>query len=301
MSNNLPNFLVVGAAKSGTSSLHNYLNQHPEIFMPSFRDGVNVKEPQFFVRESVMDRLHSGIWNWQDYKDLFFQVKDEKAIGEASVFYLYYFEEAINNIKKYLGDQIKIIIILRNPIDRAYSAYQHVSRSMKEELSFEEALDSEKERLIKDTNITPMIRYYDMGLYYNMVQAYMQNFNNVHLILHDDFLESTEEEIKKVFNFLGVKDSVKVNTKRKYNVGGLSWKSKTMKSFLLNNNIVKRIIKKLVTKKVRKTIWKRIIILFTSKTPRMKHLTRKTLIMKYKNDIVKLSNLINRDLTRWLN
>ena len=142
MSNNLPNFLVVGAAKSGTSSLHNYLNQHPEIFMPSFRDGVNVKEPQFFVRESVMDRLHSGIWNWQDYKDLFFQVKDEKAIGEASVFYLYYFEEAINNIKKYLGDQIKIIIILRNPIDRAYSAYQHVSRSMKEELSFEEALDS---------------------------------------------------------------------------------------------------------------------------------------------------------------
>ena len=87
------------------------------------------------------------------------------------------------------------------------------------------------------------------------------------------------------------------NTKRKYNVGGLSWKSKTMKSFLLNNNIVKRIIKKLVTKKIRKTIWKRIIILFTSKTPRMKHLTRKTLIMKYKNDIVKLSNLINRDLT----
>ena len=48
MSDNLPNFLVVGAAKSGTSSLHNYLNQHPEIFMPSFRDGVNVKEPQFF-------------------------------------------------------------------------------------------------------------------------------------------------------------------------------------------------------------------------------------------------------------
>ena len=92
MKTKLPNFLLVGAAKSGTTSLYNYLNQHPEIFMPSFRDGVNVKEPQFFIRESVMDRLHSGIWNWQDYKDLFSQVKDEKAIGEASVFYLYYFE-----------------------------------------------------------------------------------------------------------------------------------------------------------------------------------------------------------------
>ena len=147
MKNNLPNFLIVGAAKSGTSSLHNYLNQHPEIFMPSYKDGLNVKEPQFLIKNKVKDRLHFGIWSWQEYKALFDDATKFKAIGESSVFYLYYYKEAIKNIKFRLDDNIKIIILLRNPIDRAYSAFQHVSRGLKENLSFEEALQIEENRL----------------------------------------------------------------------------------------------------------------------------------------------------------
>ena len=72
MQNKLPNFLIIGAARSGTSSLHNYLNQHPDIFLPSYReDGMKVKEPRFFVKEVVKQRVHNGIWNWSDYKELF--------------------------------------------------------------------------------------------------------------------------------------------------------------------------------------------------------------------------------------
>ena len=184
MKNKLPNFLIVGAAKSGTSSLHNYLNQHPDIFMPTFnKNGVNVKEPQFFVKEKVMDRIHSGVWDWENYIDLFKQAESHQAIGEASVFYLYYYEEAIKNIKRYLNNEIKIIIILRNPIDRAFSAYTHVSRSVKENLSFEEAIELEDKRLIKDKKLTPMVRYKDMGLYYKMVNAFLKSFDNVHLRL----------------------------------------------------------------------------------------------------------------------
>ena len=113
MKNKLPNFLIVGAAKSGTTSLYNYLNQHPEVFMPTFNlDGVNVKEPQFFVKQKIINKIHFGIWDWESYKDLFKKAQNHQAIGEASVFYLYYYEEAIKNIKRYLNSEVKIIIIL---------------------------------------------------------------------------------------------------------------------------------------------------------------------------------------------
>ena len=148
MKKNLPNFLIVGAAKCGTSSLHNYLNQHPNIFMPSFNEeGKNVKEPQFLVKNKVKNRLHFGVWTWEEYQSLFKQAKQQRAIGESSVFYLFYYQDAINEIKNRLGNDVKIIIMLRNPIDRAYSAFQHVSRGLKEQQTFEYSLETEKGRL----------------------------------------------------------------------------------------------------------------------------------------------------------
>ena len=129
-----PNFLIVGAAKSGTTSLFHYLKQHPEVFMP------DLKEPQFLVCEKIKGRLHKYIDSAAEYYELF-EKSTEKCAGEASVFYLYYFEEAIKNIKKELGSDVKIIIVLREPVSRAISAYEHVLRNNpKEKLSFKEAL-----------------------------------------------------------------------------------------------------------------------------------------------------------------
>ena len=86
MKNKLPNFLIVGAAKSGTSSLHNYLNQHPEVFMPSYnKEGMKVKEPRFLIKDLVQHRLHNGVWSWEEYKSLFNEVKNEISIGESTV------------------------------------------------------------------------------------------------------------------------------------------------------------------------------------------------------------------------
>ena len=63
MKKKLPNFLIVGAAKSGTSSLHNYLSQHDEVFMPDYKaGGMKVKEPRFLIKDLVQHRLHNGIW-----------------------------------------------------------------------------------------------------------------------------------------------------------------------------------------------------------------------------------------------
>ena len=83
MRNNLPNFLIVGAAKCGTSSLHNYLNQHPDVFMPSYnKQGIKVKEPRFLIKDLVKNRLRNGVWDLKSYQALFNNVVNEKAIGE---------------------------------------------------------------------------------------------------------------------------------------------------------------------------------------------------------------------------
>ncbi len=297
----LPNFLIVGAAKSGTTSLHNYLNQHPEVFMPSYNNGTNVKEPQFFVKKKVINRIHFGIWSWKEYEELFKQVNNEKAIGEASVFYLYYYKEAIKNIHKYLGSDIKIIIILRNPIERAFSAYKHVSRGTKEFLSFERALIDEEKRLEEDSTLTPMIRYKDMGLYYNMVNAYMHSFKNVHVLLYDEFSNNTYVELKKIYNFLDIDDSVSVDYNTKYNVASSEeWNNSIIKSLILKDTLFKLNIKKFFSKKILTIILSIVTFIFKSRSLEIKESTKKELIDYFHKDIIKLSKLINKNLSLWL-
>jgi len=221
MKNKLPNFLIVGAAKCGTSSLHQYLLQHPDVFMSTFnKKGVSVKEPQFLIKSKVKKRLHFGIWEWNEYVSIFNDVKEQNVIGEASVFYLYYYKEAIKNIKIRLGNDVKIIILLRNPVDRAFSAFLHVSKGMKESLSFEDALIQEEGRLERDLTLTPMVMYKDMGLYYSMVKAYKKEFKNVHVVIYEDFRDKTNITLDRIFQFLDVIPTDKVDFSVRHNVGG---------------------------------------------------------------------------------
>ena len=300
MKNKLPNFLVVGAAKSGTSSLHEYLIQHEDIFMPTInKEGKSVKEPQFLIKSKVEERLHFGIWNWDEYKFLFKNVKQEKAIGESTVFYLYYYKEAIKNIKLLLGNDVKIIILLRNPVDRAFSAFQHVSKSVKESLSFEDALNQEEGRLEKDLTLTPMVMYKDMGLYYNMVKAYKEKFENVHIILYEDFRDKTDEVLKDVFEFLEVNVKTKINSSTRHNVGGKRWKNQKMKNLFQKDNIFKNIYMKFVPDIIKDKVKVKLVKISTNKVTSMNKKTKEHLEFFFKEDINKLSELIGKDLKHW--
>ena len=144
----LPNFLIVGAAKSGTTSLYHYLKQHPEIYMSP------VKEPKFITAQFLSfpfkgigdEKVEQNIVkSYNEYCNLFKDVSKEKIIGEASPDNLYFFEKAINIIIYHLKNP-KIIIILRNPIERAFSAYMYFINCNREYLSFEEALKEEEKR-----------------------------------------------------------------------------------------------------------------------------------------------------------
>ena len=300
MKRKLPNFLIVGAAKSGTSSLHNYLNQHPDVFMPSYNTkGMKVKEPRFFIKDLVEHRLHNGVWSWEEYKSLFSSVEEEKAIGESTVLYLYYYNHAIKNIKKYLGEDVKIIIMLRNPVDRAYSAYHHVSRGFNEQYSFEDALDIEEGRLDKDPCLTPMVMYKDMGMYSEMVRAFKNSFKNVHIILFEDFRDNTEKEIIKTFDFLNLSKNENIDFITRHNVGGKRWKNKNMKYIFTKSKWIKSLLKIFIPTKIRDSLRKKMVKISTEDVEEMNVNTREKLKIIFREDVHKLSKIINRDVTHW--
>lgn len=299
MKSKLPNFLIVGAAKCGTSSLHSYLNQHSDIFMPTFnKEGMKVKEPRFLIKDIVESRLQKGVWNWDEYQALFDEAGDQSALGEATVLYLYFYNHAIKNIKKYLGEEVKIIIMLRNPIDRAYSAYSFASRTIQENKSFKEAIDSAMTRYKNNKFVSPMILYKELGLYAKMVEAYQKNFSNVHIILFDDFISDTSKEVKKVFKFLGV-TTEEVNTREVINAGGKRWRSSLIKRVIMGDNKLKRCFKILLPNNFRFYIKECVKNLFTAEAGEIDDLVKDELRVYFKEDILKLERLIGRDLSIW--
>jgi hypothetical protein len=118
--------------------------------------------------------------------------------------------------------------------------------------------------------------------------------------LYDDFAKNTDNELKKVFRFLDINENVKVDSRKKHNVGGVRWNNSVIKSILLNNNKLKTIANKYFSKRIIEKIWNFLSHLFKRKVVKMKTSTKEDLISFYKKDIIKLSKLINRDLTLWL-
>jgi hypothetical protein len=211
----LPNFLIVGAAKAGTTSLHQYLAQHPEVYMSK------IKEPQYFVHGL------SPKWAARDvlyYSGLFEGADGRKAIGESSTAYLPC-EASPGLIHRTLGD-IKIIIMLRNPSLRAFSMYGwNVMEGYETARTFREALELEEERVRSVEfrewcpNYLPEYLYYRTGLYHDQVKRYLDEFpaGHVRMFLFEDFIKAPVETCQEVFRFLGVdagfKPEIKVHNK----------------------------------------------------------------------------------------
>ena len=291
----LPNLLIVGAAKSGTTSLHNYLNQHPSIFMCS------PKEPHFLINKQIGEqRIPKGVLSLEDYKSLFKGASTKKYRGESSVMYLLFPEFAIKNINKYLSKDVKIIIMLRNPVERAYSGYQHVKRyNFMESLSFEKALDQSENRYHNTSNMTPASRYLELGMYFEQVKIFIEEFDNVHVIIYDDYKNDFSSEMDNVFKFLNVA-VLKVNTEKKHMVGGWKWKNERIKYFMMKKNSFKTVLKFLLPfKSLRKIIRENLHKRNTNKIEKVNLEAEKWLKDYYKVDVEKLSLLLDKDLSDW--
>jgi len=293
----LPNLFIVGAAKSGTTSLHNYLHQHPNVFM------CNPKEPHYLINQEIgINRIPVGITNFIVYTDLFSEGEDKKYRGESSVMYLMYPEIVIPKIKDQFGEDSKIIIMLRNPVERAYSGFQHVKRyNVKENYpEFKSAWDISEKRYFDYDEMTPASRYKELGLYYKQVKSYLEQFKNVHIIIYDDYKKDFQKEMNKVFDFLEI-ENMKVNDGEKHMVGGWQWEDEKMKKLMIKKNLLKSFLKiifpfKSLQQKIRQQIQNR-------KTVKVKEVSsedKKMLQDFYREDVQQLSELLNRNLNFWV-
>lgn len=291
-----PNLLIVGAAKSGTTSLHNYLNQHDDVFM------CNPKEPHFLINNEIgIDRIPIGVTKQDEYETLFLEGSELKYRGESSVMYLMYPEIVTKNIKKYLGEDTKIIIMLRNPVERAYSGYQHVKRyNVKEDLTdFKTAWEISEERYFINKSMTPASRYKELGLYYKQVKYFMEEFQNLHIIIYEDYKSDFQSEINKVFDFLRIA-RIDINSEEKHMVGGWQWDNDSMKKLMMKKNPIKLLFKFLLPfESLRKNIRKNIQKRHTIVVPSISDDDEQMLKEFYHEDVRKLSDLLGRDLNHW--
>ena len=303
MKEKIPNFLIVGAARSGTTSLYCYLKEHPEIYMSP------LKEPKFFTAQSLKlpqngpgDEADAErtVREFKDYKKLFSKVHHEKAIGEASIDNLYYHAEAIPHIKKYLGDP-KIIMFLRNPAERTYSQYLFFRGVGKESLDFEDALRAEEKR--KADNWSFFWHYAGVSFYHEAVKDYFENFSRVKIYLFEDLENDPLALIQDIFRFLSVDSTFIPDLEVRFNSSGLP-KNRILYRILFSQNPVKKAAVRLVTRvfslKKEKAKFKENIHFKITEKPDMNPETRARLIALFHDDILKLQELIGRDLSAWL-
>lgn len=219
-----PNFFIVGARKTGTTSLYHYLKKHPEIFMSP------AKEPHYFSK-NINYHIHLYS-NEDDYLSLFKNVKNEKVIGEASTSYLD--DENIPSLISSFQANSKIIIILRDPVELIYSMHfefafrGRVLEDFQEELQLQQQGNSNVDYLKLIKNLP------------NVINKYIQFFgeDHVYIMNYDDFKRDNQTEFTNVLKFLAVNEDFKPEFK-KYNTS--SKPKNLLVSKLLNSKIIHEI------------------------------------------------------------
>jgi hypothetical protein len=303
----MPNFLIIGAQKSGTTSLYDYLKQHPQIYMSP------VKEPRFFAIEGEKPNFQGPgdqelyeniVVDVEAYRALFQGASKETAIGEASVLYLY-IPRASERIRHYIPE-VKLIAIVRNPVERAYSAFLHLTRDRMEPLKdFACALRAEKERI--RSNWGPIWHYKQVGFYYAQLKRYYETFEQgqIKVYLYEDLNDDPVSVLKDIYSFLGVADSFMPDVARRYNVSGIptheGWYA--LYTFLLEQNPVKSVVKPLLPKGLRRRLSTTLLSTLQDRTlvkPPLPVEVRRELTELYRDDILNLQDLIKRDLSQWL-
>jgi len=196
-----PDFFIVGAPKCGTTAMNDYLQAHPEVFIPA------KKEIHFFGADLQFQRPRVTL---PEYFSYFAAVQREKRVGESSVWYLYS-QQAAAEIKAF-SPTARIIIMLRNPVDMMYSLHsQRLYNDNEDLVNFEEALAAEADRrqgrrLYKNAFNTMGFFYRAAATYTPQVQRYFAVFgrDQVHVIIFDDFKEATAEVYRQTCEFLQV-------------------------------------------------------------------------------------------------
>jgi len=215
----LPNFLLIGAGKSGTSSLHAYFQQHPDIYMSP------VKEPNFFALDGkpplypteqiARAVVYPQIWRLEDYEAQFTFHAGQKAVGESSTWYLN--SPVAPAAIRSLIPEARLIAILRDPIERAFSAFLMSRRiGLEPETDLAAALAKQADR---QTGYDYGLDYLTPGLYAHHLKRYLEHFSadQLEIVFHEDFVADEAAVLARLFRFLGVDPDFRPDTSIKHN------------------------------------------------------------------------------------
>lgn len=309
----LPNFLVVGAAKAGTTSLYQYLDQHPEVYLSP------IKETNYFAKDIPLDKIRKDYYKggeldvaayvatdlserihiafvsqWDHYRQLFKNARGEKAIGEISNSYLHS-AVAAREIHAANPD-MKIIMVLRDPIKRAFSHYKMTLRVGLVKGSFYEEVQRDYAAAEKGFRVSHL--YVEMGQYAAQVQRYLDVFprEQVRIYLFDDLKADAAGVVDDMLRFLGVDTAHGVDTSFAANQASVP-KNAGLVHFLRKTGLrklAKNLAPRFVGQAAKKVFYKKEDDLTI--TQREKDFLRPL----FEDDVHVLERLLDRDLSHWL-
>lgn len=293
-----PNLFVIGAAKSGTTTLYELLRAHPQIFMSPH------KEPRFFNTDS----LYAKGEDW--YRSTFFAGSDRFLVrGEATPATLFWHRKTIPRIRQYLrGAPAKFIAIFRNPVDRAYSHYwynRQTKFNFKETLSFELALEMEDERVANDPDFERegyvRYAYFRAGVYAPQIAAFLSAFGAedcLMLLLEDLALRTYSNTVRTLEEFLRVKE---LDLQFAHALESVRYRSRMAAWLMYASRSIRAVASPYLPFHFRRRL-KRTILDFNAARfvyPPMNPETRRRLVEKYQPSLHALEQLLGRNLDSW--
>ena len=283
-------FFIVGAPKAGTTSLYHYLSEHPQVEMSS------QKEPDYFSDKAIHQQgMYYGknrVNTLDKYESLFVQ-KEGVVYGEGSVSYLFY-DNVAEDIKKY-NPNAKIIIMLRNPIERAFSHYLMDYRLGLVSDSFENIITKKSKH--KNAHLFYQ-QYIEVSKYANQIQRYLDFFEkeNILFIDYEDFKNNVAKTVDQVYDFLNISTEFAADINTKYNTFTMP-KNKGIRfiySFVFLRKILTFFLPIYLVKNIRAFLFK------ADKKPELLKETRSQLSIIFNNDIKKLEEVLGKNYSKWI-
>ena len=311
----LPTFFVVGAAKAGSTALHMFLSEHPQIFMSPVKETNYFSQPDMDKAHYARDYRHdvhvdlerylsgpmtrkihiADVERWEDYVRLFRDVEGQIAIGEASNSYLMC-PSAAPGIADRFPDA-RILMMLRNPIERVWSHYLmdlRLGKTLEENLIAEVETDARQEH--QGWGVTK--NYLELGHYSGQLERYRALFPEEHIkvLLYDDYRADPERTLRDIFAFLGVDPTVELQLERRFNAAAVP-RFKKLNYLLFQSGLVNR-VKRMVPEG-----WKGAAkqAMFTrADMPTFQQRDREYLCDYYREEVGRLGELLGRDLSHWV-
>lgn len=295
----MPDFLVIGAARAGTTALYSFLRQAPDIFMP------RVKEPNFFAYEGQSlacrgpgaDFINNSITDLDDYCALFDPAPETAILGEASPLYLFE-PRAPERIHHHIP-QARLVVILRNPVEQAYSHFLYATRLRIEPLdSFPRALEQENRRLAEGWQ--PLFGYSSFPRYAEQLERYFALFPREQILIrtYEQWSAKPEKTLSEILAFVGADPGFLPDLTDRHNAGGIP-RNRMVQDFLMKPNFVTGAIGHILPKPTRLRIRDWLSGFNTQRDAAMPAEARKILHDRLDGEIARLETLIDCDLGHW--